>query len=220
MRVNVARSGDGDFRLLRLNCTRIDVARSRDLIFGRLRLARSGFDSARAGDRQFQRLDIHVRDVEPTRTGDATFEAVALDLVDIDVARSGDCRAAELRDGDGEVRPAVARPAEVEPAVLFRADEQFVALDLNHGAFEQLFRPARRHSGVAARAHLDIVGTGDLDLLEIADLIAAGDGPAAVPVMDPAARGRRCGSGNHGRGDGLAHGSSCYAVLSWQYTGA
>src|SRR5207248_4624173 len=116
---------------------------------------RSGFDSARAGDRQFQRLDIHVRDVEPTRTGDATFEAVALDLVDIDVARSGDGRAAELRDGDGEVRLAAARPTEVEPAVLFRADDEFVAPHFDDRAFEQLFGTLGRHARVAAGANVD-----------------------------------------------------------------
>src|SRR6266567_4164843 len=138
MGVYVARPGDRYLGLLSLDGARIDIARSGDLKFGRLRLARPGFDAARSGDRQFQRLDVHVRDVEPTRTGDAAFEAVALDLVDIDVARSGDGRAAELGDGNGEVRPAVARPAEVEPAVLFRANDELVAPHFDDRAFEQL----------------------------------------------------------------------------------
>ena len=75
-------------------------------------------------------------------------------------------------------------------------DDQLVALDLDHRALEQLLRPARRDARIGAGADFDVIRPGDLDLLEIADLVVARDGRAAVFGVDLAAAGDGGGSGD------------------------
>src|SRR4051812_42715936 len=99
-------------------------------------------------------------------------------------------------------------------------NHELVAADFDHGAFKQLLRTLSGDGRLAAGSHLDVIGAGDLDLLEIADLIIARDRRAGAFAVALAAGRSGGGSGNHGRGDGLAHGSSCDAVLLRQYTPA
>jgi hypothetical protein len=135
-------------------------------------------------------------------------------MVDMEVARSGDRRGAELRHGDGEFGASVRSEAEQRKAVMFlRVDDQLVALDHDDGAVEQLLAARRRHPGIGAGADGHVIGAGDLDLLEVPDLVVARHGRAA-PVVVRAARARRGGSGNQGRGDGLAHLVSPVGALS------
>src|SRR5947209_1007190 len=107
----------------------------------------------------------------------------------------------------------------MEPAVLLLgANDELVAADLHDRALQQLPPATCGHTWTSAGAHLNVIRPGDFDRLENADLVIARDGRSSAFAAVMAAGGGGGGSGDHGRGDGLAHGSSCDAVLYAQYS--
>ena len=72
--------------------------------------------------------------------------------------------------------------------------------------------PLRGDARVGAGAHLHVIGPGDLDLLEVADLIIARHGRARILAGVMPARAGRGGSGDDCRGDGFAHDSFLHPV--------
>ena len=77
----------------------------------------AGLHAARTGNRQLELLDLHRSDIDPARAGNLALEGRTGHLVDLDVARAGDGRAMQLRNGDDEMRAAMAE-APLEEAVL------------------------------------------------------------------------------------------------------
>src|SRR6185312_16942069 len=96
--------------------------------------------------------------------------------------------------------------AEVEqPAAVLGPDDQLVAVDLNGRPVEQFLSASRRNARIAARAHGHVIRARDLDLLEVADLIVAGDCWSATFLAGvAAAEGGPC-DGERSSGDGPAH---------------
>src|SRR5437868_10375818 len=167
-----ARTRNRHLEALGLDRPGVDVARASNIVIGRLRGSGPGLDAARAGDRQLELLDVDRSEVDSAGAGDRPLEARARDLVDRDVARAGDTCAAQLWNGDDEMRLAMVSPAPVEEAmIVFRADDELVAGHFDHSALEQPLAAPRRHRGVGAGADLDVVGTGDLDRREVADAV-------------------------------------------------
>ena len=168
---------------------------------------RAGLDAARAGDRQLQRLDVDRGDAEPARAGDRALER----------CRPGPCRPgcrpirrSSRRCSCGTVTmkcalPRVASRSGTSRVCFCGMDDELVALDLDDGPLEQLFAsPCAETRCIGAGADLDVIGPGDLDLLEIADLVIARHGRSAVlgvePWPQPAIADRRRLSSDHGRG--------------------
>src|SRR4051794_11402814 len=101
---------------------------------------------------------------------------------------------------------AMMAPAPVEEAALiFRTNDEPVALDIDLRVLEELFAAAGGDGQVRPGPDLDLIGARDFDLLEVSDPVVLGNGRSAAFLAAGLAARDDCRGGNDGD-NGSNHG--------------